>query len=131
MRGIEFLIAQSRFDHTIQAGEHKMRKDTLSYGALALAIGIASVAGQAQMNAGPYVRTKFAAPKPCVSTSLAGLKLAGLRTKSVTETPEGSFTPPGAPAEAKLPAFCRVEAVVTAGSDSVINFEVMKRLTIA
>ncbi|HEX5084251.1 MAG TPA: tannase/feruloyl esterase family alpha/beta hydrolase [Blastocatellia bacterium] len=101
-----------------------MRKDVLNYWAVALALGIASAAGHAKMNAGPSAQTKFAAPKPCRAASLAGLKLDGLQTKFVTVTPEGSFTPPGSPSGARLPAFCRVEAVVTTVSDSVINFEV-------
>jgi len=52
------------------------------------------------------------------------MKLDDVQAKSVTEVQAGSFAPPGAQSPTNLPAFCRVEAMVTATSDSLINFEV-------
>lgn len=101
-----------------------MRRDTLNQGVgvLALTLGIVLAAGRAYTNSIP--QAEAAAPKTCSVASLAGLKLDGVQAKSVTEVPAGSFAPLGAQSLTNLPAFCRVEAMVTATSDSLINFEV-------
>jgi len=97
-------------------GRREMERNTLHFGAgvLALMIGIALVAGRVGADASPQAKTTV--PKHCRAASLAGLKSDGVRTKSVTEVPAGSFTPPGAQTLANLPAFCRVVAVVAVAS---------------
>src|SRR5262249_54109116 len=101
-----------------------MKKNALHFGACALALvfGIALSAGRADTNA--IFQAKVMAPKACSAAGVAGLKLDAVRVKSITETPAGNLTLPGAPMLTNLPAFCRVEAVVETSSDSQINFEV-------
>src|SRR5262249_14855374 len=101
-----------------------MKKNALHFGdcALALAFGIALSAGRADTNA--TFQAKVMAPKTCSAAGLTGFKLDGVRVKSITETPAGNLTLPGAPMLTNLPAFCRVEAVVETSSDSQINFEI-------
>ncbi len=61
--------------------------------------------------------------------SLASLKLADTDITGARGVAAGAFTPPGAPingpaAYKTLPAFCRVQGVIQASSDSHIEFEV-------
>jgi pimeloyl-ACP methyl ester carboxylesterase len=51
-----------------------------------------------------------AAPVPC--ESLAGLSLPQATVTAAQELPAGSYTPPQGPAQANLPAFCRVALTV-------------------
>jgi len=101
-----------------------VKKNALHFGvrALALVLGIVFVVGRADTNA--TFRANALAPKICGVAGHAGLKLDGVRVKSITERPAGNLTLSGAPMLTSLPAFCRVEAVVETGSDSLINFEV-------
>src|SRR5262245_38814894 len=101
-----------------------MKKNVAYFGArtLALALGITLSTGRGDTNA--TFQAKATAPKICGATGVGGLKLDGVRIRSVTETPAGSLTLPGAPTLTDLPAFCRVEAVVESSGDSLINFEV-------
>ena len=64
-------------------------------------------------------------PKACEVSAFAALELEGARVLSVQTVEAGRFTPPQAERSmANLPAFCRVRAVATPSSDSLINFEV-------
>ncbi|HEX2011334.1 MAG TPA: tannase/feruloyl esterase family alpha/beta hydrolase [Roseateles sp.] len=68
-----------------------------------------------------------AAPKACEPASFAGLGLANASVKAVTAVPAGSYTPSGTAFPitlAELPAFCRIDALATPSSDSLINFQV-------
>ena len=55
---------------------------------------------------------------------LSALALAGATISTAESVPAGTFTPPGGPAIANLPAFCRVAGVIKPASDSDIQFEV-------
>lgn len=65
------------------------------------------------------------AARACDAASLAGLALNGARIVAVTPVAAGAFTPPGSSrAITGLPAFCRVLAISTPTSASLIHFEV-------
>ena len=55
---------------------------------------------------------------------LAKLTLQGVAIHIAQAVPAGSFTPPGNPPIANLPAFCRVAGVIRPTADSNIQFEV-------
>jgi len=55
---------------------------------------------------------------------LVKLSLPDVTITSATNTPAGRFTPTGSSNSMETPAFCRVVAVATPTSDSIINFEV-------
>jgi feruloyl esterase len=64
-------------------------------------------------------------PKACELSAFAALRLEGARILSAQAVAAGRFTPPQAQAPLSgLPAFCRIRAVATPSSDSLINFEV-------
>ena len=95
---------------------------TVRRGAAALAAGLLLPACRV---AAPGVTPSASAARPCDAAGLADLRLDGARVVAVTAVPAGDFTPPGAPrALAALPAFCRVQAVATPTTASLIRFEV-------
>ena len=63
--------------------------------------------------------------------ALTALAIADVRIVKAAAVPAGPFTPPGAKQSMTLPAFCRVEAVATPTSDSLINFEVWMPAAVA
>lgn len=80
----------------------------------------------------PGIRSADAAgPTPTACNDLAGLPVADATIVSVSAIGAGEFTPPPAPyapdlgeRAAKMPDFCRVEAIATPSPDSKIGIEV-------
>lgn len=65
-----------------------------------------------------------ATPLACDASALAAVGLSGATLVGATSIPAGTYTPTGGPAQANLPAFCRMTARATPTTDSLINFEV-------
>ena len=68
--------------------------------------------------------TFCAAAHAATCESLASLALPYTTISVAQSVPAGTFTPPGSPPIANLPAFCRVAGVIKPTSDSNIRFEV-------
>ena len=61
----------------------------------------------------------------CVADEFPSASIENARVRTAELLPAGSFTPPGSRAALEsLPQFCRVQAHVSASTDSLINFEV-------
>lgn len=65
-----------------------------------------------------------ATPLACDAAALASVGLGGASLVSAAPVAAGTYTPPGAGAQANLPAFCRMTAQATPSADSLVNFEV-------
>lgn len=63
--------------------------------------------------------------RACSTDAFADVQLAGARITAVAPVAAGDYTPPGSrQALPDLPAFCRIDAVATPSTSSLINFQV-------
>src|SRR5215813_12270891 len=72
----------------------------------------------------PLAVTAAAVPEGTSCVKLKALSIPDVTMNSAADIPAGAFVAPGSRNPVTLPAFCRIDGVITPTSDSEIKFEV-------
>lgn len=95
---------------------------------LALAAALAACGGDGDGSGdddeNPSEQPPAQSARACDPAAFAGVQLDGARITAITPVSAGDYTPEGSrQALSDLPAFCRIDAVATPTSSSLINFQ--------